>query len=170
MHSVDAEFIPGESFIYGGKANWKGSGDGDSISVAVVAQATALTDQGSDLPLVVDSNTGKISWVGSEGTHNFAGIPTVVESIENDGNWVLVNGELQPNFTGDGKLDLYDKDMTVAKFINNIFIDTESCSYTVVESDNAWKILLDYINFRFPSKSKWFTKELNRIKISYRIT
>lgn len=144
---VDIEFIPDETYLYGGQAMWSGTQLHDSISLVVVAKANVFATLGND-DLILDNGRAKYVGVGN-GTHSFTDIPILIDNKEGLGYWNYdIESGLMPAVNGDGKYDIIDSEKTVARLINKVPTSPNTDSYVEIASVNAWKILYGY-KFRF---------------------
>lgn len=143
---VDIEFLPASTYMHGGAVSWQDASVQDSISVEVIALATDIIAGGNLSVTIVDNKI--VPTERGAGTHEIAGMPTVVDSKGNTGYWNFSNGSLLEAPNQDGNVDLYTVDMAVACLVNNLpTVPTTSYGQNI-KSENAWKVLPGY-KFRF---------------------
>ena len=143
--SVEGRFIPFDTFIYGGTVFWEGDTSSKTISLEVVAHATTLI---SGDTVTIDTSTNKlIPSDPTTATHSFEK-PTLVDNKSKTGWWDFINGQLIPNVNQEGKFDLYNIDITVARLLNHIDLMPSTGGQNYIKSDNAWRVFPGY-KFKF---------------------
>lgn len=144
--SVDIEFDPlwGEVWVHEGYFQWTGAGTGDYITASVYAKPTPLQTS-TDLDYEKDGTRIKLATGGpGTGTHGFAGNPVLVPNDAGTGYWDYTT-TLVPNLTTTGKIDLFDKEIEVSRFINMLPMFGSSSSYIRLQSADSSRLLPDYI-------------------------
>lgn len=137
--SVEARFDPqfGDVWVHEGYAMWENGGWGDELDVYVIAPGAPL-QQVANLDLVVSANRVKYSQSGpGTGTHGFADTPAPVVMHNDDGDWDLVGGSLQPNFAGTGEYCIFTDEKVANHFISRLPITGTNYSYTMLQSADS---------------------------------
>jgi len=139
--SIEGAFLPFETFIHGGSLFWEGDNSPKSVTLEVVG---APTDLVSGTTVDVD-NDGKIFFVGqSNGNYDLGTNVCIIDNKTNSGHWDYIDYQLLPNMNNEGKYDLYNKEIVVAKLINSFDLLPSSHGSKTIESGNAWKVLPHY--------------------------
>lgn len=145
---VTFEFIPKDTYMFGGAISWEGAGTQDALTIDVIATATSVSTGGNLSVIVVDDKIVPVD--AGTGTHEITGMPTVVDNKSNTGYWNFDSGSLVEAPNQDGNIDLYTVDKVVARLVN--YLPTIPTTYYghSISSENAWKILPGY-KFKFRS-------------------
>ncbi|ASV44175.1 hypothetical protein PBI_SCTP2_160 [Salicola phage SCTP-2] len=137
-YTQDVEFIADQTYLFGGKASWSGTGSNDAISVHVVASATPVKTQSSGDVILNGDLIEPVS--DNSGTHVIDGVKAVVPNNNNSGWWDIVDKTVVPNYNQEGIYDLYKIEKTISRLINHIYIDNNVDGYNELTNDNTWKV------------------------------
>ena len=146
--SVEGEFIPYESYIYGGSIFWDGDSSNKTVTLEVIAKQTTLVSGDS---ITVDGNNKIVPNETQSGTHDID-VPTLVDNKTSTGWWDYTDHQLVPNYSQEGTFDLYNVDKTVARLLNEIDLMPSEAGNNEIKSENAWRVFPGY-KFKFIAKN-----------------
>lgn len=129
------------TWLYGGQVVWENAcGYVSAEIVATASPVQAVTNASLAI------NGAKVYYVGNgNGTHEFAGNPTLVKNLTGAGMWNYdeTNGLLPAQ--GDGAYDIYTVEVVVSRFINHIWCYGTTNEYKEFKNTSAWKIPPGYV-------------------------